>query len=69
MNECKILTFNNVNYKGRLLKNIQGDYNSILEMKDYPTIEQEINAYLKLGYKIQSISNTHHNTLTVVLVI
>ena len=68
MNDCKILTFNSVNLKSRLLKTMPGSNPSYsVQMKDYPGIEQEINAYLKAGYKVQNISYTPNEIMTFIL--
>lgn len=69
MNECKIITFSDTGLKARTLKNLPGPNPAYaVQMKDYPAIEQEINAYLRAGFNIQNISYTHHNAIAVVLV-
>lgn len=69
MNECKILTFSDITRKERLLKQLPGPNPTyVCQLKDHPAIEQEINAYLRAGFKIQNISYTHHNAIAVVLV-
>ena len=66
MTDCKIISFTYMNVQKRLLKEISGSIN--VQMADHPKIEQEINAYLRAGYSIQSVTSNPNDGIVFVLV-